>query len=241
MNPLPNAAVCTSARRFLEDQPDASVAMVFIDPPAMLGIGESDNETAIDELMTAFHPIIDHVYRVLAPGGACVILADPQPLSAFDLVASWAGLWLSSEFIVLWNLPRRQPTAESFHSAIRWYVKPGLRRSSPTRQVHVSSNVMIATKIPIKERHNGAQRPVELMNYLITLLTEPGDVVLDPYCGSGSTLVAAEMNDRRWLGCDIDPNQVAIALRRTKRIEVEAAEMGRLLLWINGKTEEIAS
>jgi len=56
--------------------------------------------------------------------------------------------------------------------------------------------------------------PVELPERLLRLYTYRGDVVLDPFLGSGSTAVAAICNDRRYVGYDTDPGYVALAERR---------------------------
>jgi site-specific DNA-methyltransferase (adenine-specific) len=56
--------------------------------------------------------------------------------------------------------------------------------------------------------------PVELPEQLIRLYTFAGDLVLDPFMGSGSTLVAAARTGRRYAGYDLDPEYVDIARRR---------------------------
>jgi len=54
-----------------------------------------------------------------------------------------------------------------------------------------------------KQRINyPTQKPEELLNKVILSTTEPGDLVLDAFCGSGTTLAAAEKLQRRWIGCD---------------------------------------
>jgi site-specific DNA-methyltransferase (adenine-specific) len=59
--------------------------------------------------------------------------------------------------------------------------------------------------------------PVELPSRLIELYTYEGDLVLDPFMGSGSTLVAAAMSDRRFLGYDSDREYVELARERVTR------------------------
>ena len=49
------------------------------------------------------------------------------------------------------------------------------------------------------------QKPVALYERLIKASSNPGDIVLDPFCGCSTTLVAAERLGRQWIGCDIDP------------------------------------
>lgn len=57
-------------------------------------------------------------------------------------------------------------------------------------------------------------KPVELMKYLIRLVTPPNSVVLDPFCGSGSTGMAAVELGHTFIGCELDPNYVDIATKR---------------------------
>jgi len=57
-------------------------------------------------------------------------------------------------------------------------------------------------------------KPVALMRWLIRLVTKPGDVVLDPFCGSGTTGVAALAEGRRFIGVERDPAFAAIARAR---------------------------
>ena len=59
--------------------------------------------------------------------------------------------------------------------------------------------------------------PVELPEWLIDLYTYEGDLVLDPFMGSGSTMVAAVRTGRRYVGYDIEPEYVAIAEQRVRR------------------------
>ena len=58
--------------------------------------------------------------------------------------------------------------------------------------------------------------PVELPRRLIDLYTFEGDAVLDPFMGSGTTLVAAVLTDRRGVGFDLDPEYVQVARERIK-------------------------
>lgn len=57
-------------------------------------------------------------------------------------------------------------------------------------------------------------KPVDLMRALVRDYTKPGDLILDPYAGTGSTLLAAESENRRSIGCEIDPKTYLFASKR---------------------------
>lgn len=60
------------------------------------------------------------------------------------------------------------------------------------------------------------QKPVVLLERMIALTTDCGDFVVDPFCGSGTTLVASELLGRRSLGIDIQPAAIGLASERIK-------------------------
>jgi DNA modification methylase len=57
-------------------------------------------------------------------------------------------------------------------------------------------------------------KPIELMRWLVRLVSPPGGLVLDPFCGSGSTGAAAALEGRRFLGIELSPEYVEIASAR---------------------------
>jgi DNA modification methylase len=57
-------------------------------------------------------------------------------------------------------------------------------------------------------------KPTDLMRYCVRLVTQPGGLVLDPFCGSGSTGKAAMLEGARFVGIDLDPNHTRIAEAR---------------------------
>lgn len=68
-----------------------------------------------------------------------------------------------------------------------------------------------------------ARMPIGLANFFVNFLTDPGDLVLDPFAGSGTTLSAAEMGGRRWLGLEVDQgytDQAALRLQIQENSQV---------------------
>jgi len=64
-------------------------------------------------------------------------------------------------------------------------------------------------------------KPVEEMVFVIEVLTKPGQVVLDSFCGLGSTLLAAEQVGRRWIGCDLSKRYCQVAMKRLTELRME--------------------
>jgi DNA modification methylase len=66
------------------------------------------------------------------------------------------------------------------------------------------------------QRYHG-QRPLALLERIIRMGSNEGDIVLDPFCGSGTTLVAAQANERRWIGCDLSGEACSIVATRLEK------------------------
>ena len=62
------------------------------------------------------------------------------------------------------------------------------------------------------------QKPLLLLERIINLTTNEGDCVLDPFCGTGTTMVVAQCLSRKSIGVDISPTYVEIAKNRTARL-----------------------
>jgi site-specific DNA-methyltransferase (adenine-specific) len=85
-----------------------------------------------------------------------------------------------------------------------WFVKG--KRPRP----HPGVCDVIPSKIPDRLDHPWQQSGIEA-EYLIERLTVPGELVVDPMAGSGTTLVAAKKLGRRFLGCEIERDRAKIA------------------------------
>jgi site-specific DNA-methyltransferase (adenine-specific) len=74
----------------------------------------------------------------------------------------------------------------------------------------------IPTISPTSSERTGypTQKPLALLNRIVQLATNPGDLVLDPFCGSGTTLAAAQMLGRAWIGIDANPQAIEVAGKR---------------------------
>ena len=139
-----------------------------------------------------------------------------------DTARQWEG----------WRVGNLRPTFEP----VLWFVKPypigttvadnvlhhgvGAFNEAGFVQYEQSPDNVLRSGFTKGERGKHiAQKPLGLMRALIELTTKPGQVVLDPFCGSGSTLVAAKSAGRSYLGFEIDPKFANVA---RNRIQTEA-------------------
>ena len=82
-------------------------------------------------------------------------------------------------------------------------------------------------RIKSENLHYPTQKPVNLLKRIIEASSNPGDLVLDPFCGGGTTIVAAHDLNRRWVGVDISATAIDIIQdRRLKPLGVEAESFG---------------
>lgn len=243
---------CSSAHPYLKSLSRNSVGAVVTDPPFFISVGRPSGPVAgewvdpwsgagtLKLAIAETAPVVAQAERVLRPGGALVVMGQGVALTVWDTCAREAGLDWMAEIAVLWNTGKpRQRNFGSLFTVVRWYSKPGARHTFNLEEGKqaIYSNVAVVDKVPNNERLHVSQKPVGLTNFLISLLTNGDDVVIDPYCGSGSTLVSAAMCGRPFAGCDEIADNVAVARRRIDHHELEEAEP--VYLWINGRLEEV--
>ena len=68
-------------------------------------------------------------------------------------------------------------------------------------------------------RLHPTQKPVEALTPLVEAFTKPGDLVLDPFSGSGSTLAAAQQTGRDWTGIELDNGHYHTASKRLASLQ----------------------
>lgn len=139
------------------------------------------------------------MYRVLRESGHCYVMTNVLNLRDMLNIAHSVGFQLHN--LLIWQKNTGTPN--------RWYMKFAeytlFLRKGPARTINNpgSSNIFAANN-PRNKAHP-TEKPIELMEHYITNSTQPGDIVFDPFAGSGATLVAAQRTGRRWIGCEIDP------------------------------------
>lgn len=151
--------------------------------------------------------------RVSRPGALLCVFCDwrqlPQTTDAVQ-----CGGWVYRG-IVPWNKVVARPVADRFRAQCEYVVwaTNGPRESDPRQDSVYLPGFFEVRTVPTDDREHSTQKPVELMRQIVRLCP-PDGAVLDPFCGSGSTGVAAVLEGRRFVGYEIDPGFAEVSRRR---------------------------
>lgn len=145
-----------------------------------------------------------------------------------------ARRWLISfnDFQFTAQLQQKPPKGWEFIRAGVWVKPDGAPQFTGDRPAQGWESIAILHRPGRKSWNGGGDRavwvhnvsrgahptskPVSLMRELIDQFTDPGDTILDPFAGSGSTLVAAKELGRKAIGIEIDPKWCAVAAARLR-------------------------
>ena len=235
------------ALKVLNTLPDNSVDAIISDPPFFTGIGRNDGgfgEDPWNDIGTVqaggiwATSYMEQFNRIVKKGGAIALMCGCHASAMWMIAAENAGVKWMAEIDILWNTgkPRRQNFG-SLHTHCLWFVRPGAKHTWNSNRKAFFSNVIVATKVSQQNKRHVSQKPIELTNFLVTLLTKPNTTVLDPFCGSGSTLVSADLAGRNYVGIDKEAGNVKISKDRAMHSSNE--EENPLYFWVNGRLEEI--
>lgn len=243
---LLNRVYCKSSES-MEEIPDSSVHLMVTSPPYNVS-KEYDEDLSIDEYRSLIRRVMSETYRKLVPGGrACINIANVGrkpyiPLHAFiieDMLS--IGYYMRGEIIwdkgssagvsTAWGSWRSaaNPVLRDVHEYILVFCKGTFSRKARGRNSTIEREEFLAwTKsvwsfpsVSAKSIGHPAPFPIELPRRLIQLYTFEGDVVLDPFCGSGTTCLAALESDRYYIGYEIKQEYVDLAMRRIREESVQ--------------------
>lgn len=95
-----------------------------------------------------------------------------------------------------------------------WYVKPGAKWIFNRQDEKFESSVLRYPNESGPNRMHPTQKNLEMIKYILKIHTNEGNLVLDPFAGSGTTLVACAQLNRNFIGFEINPEYYEIALKR---------------------------
>ncbi len=206
----------------LKCMPEASVDAIVTDPPYGINFHSTfrkDTSRHFPKIANDNAPYIWWLHdaaRVLKKGGALLCFTRYDTEEAFRYAMRIAGF--SPKTQVIWD--------KGVHSVGDCLGDFGLRHENVIFAVkgrfrfpngRPVSVIPIPRLASVRLTHPN-EKPVELLKHLIQAVTKPGDVVLDPFVGSGTTAVAAKALGRRYIGIELDPGYVRKARARIASI-----------------------
>lgn len=249
-NPVPDSmldkVLCQDSRD-MDKIPDSSAHLMVTSPPYNVG-KEYDEDLSLDDYLDLLRDVFSETYRVLVSGGrACINIANvgrrpyiPYHKFIMDTMLD-LGFFMRGE--VIWDkgagagvstawgswCSASNPTLRDTHEYILIFSKNKLSRRGHGKESTISKEEFLEFTKSVWEFQPESSRtvghpapfPVELPYRCIQLYTYKDEVVLDPFCGVGTTAIAAIKAERHFICMDIDPEYVAKANKRIKEYRAQ--------------------
>ena len=205
------------ARLFLAGLPSESVDLIVTDPPYHLARGTTHFRNWFAELPDeAWSAVLAELHRVLRRDRHAYVFCDRRIHPLLERVAHDAGFRVHPPLI--WDKDRlglgSGPWRSSYELIL--FLEKGRRAGN-----HKTLRNILRARAPI--RRYPTEKPVEVLDTLIGQASLPGELVLDPFCGSGSVGQAARALGRRALLCDVDAAYAAGRLRLAPTVPADTA------------------
>ena len=203
----------------------AQVAAVATDPPyAIYGSSTGVSSEAADDKMVLpfFEKVLALAHAALPWFGHAYVFCDWRSWAAVTLAARASDMTVCN--MLVWDKGDSGMGANylNCHELVGFFAKKPRsdamgRRPKGNRGV-IRPNVIRANRVPHAEKEHNAAKPVALVEELIQNSTDAGDLVLEPFAGSGSTLVACERLGRSCAAVEMEPRMVDVVVRRWQKL-----------------------
>jgi site-specific DNA-methyltransferase (adenine-specific) len=225
------------AREFLPGLERDSVDLLCTDPPYGVAfnsgsrteefgvmLGDDGSLDVLETLKSGIHALRKsrHVYVF---GYTAEQLAAPLCLGATAEIVWDKGEFGMGNLSIPWG---SQHESILFGSYIPSQAEREKGRGQLTARLRRGSVLSVNRKCGNAVTRHPTEKPVALMRQLIESSTVMGDTVLDPFAGSGSTLVAAIVSGRKAVGIELDGKYLDVMLKRVREAEELAREIERL-------------
>ena len=214
---------CGDCLELMKGIPDGSIDLVLTDPPYGIDLtpqrenGKFKNTKVINDNTLEWLPnLVNDLYRVSK--NAVLIFCGWQNVDKFKIEFEKR---FTVKNILVWDKD--------------WFgmgnnYRPNYElcllccKTNVTTKSNNKSNILKYRRIAPQKLLHSCEKPIALLEDLITELSNDGDIVLDPFLGSGTTAVACVNTNRHYIGFELDPQYYNIACKRLD--EVEGVENG---------------
>jgi adenine-specific DNA-methyltransferase len=216
--PTPNNTVlqgdCIEVMRSL---PANSIDFILTDPPYLVRYHDRENRSIQNDSNADWlKPAFTESYRVLKQDRFMV------SFYGWTRVDKFFDAWRSAGFRIVGHLVfRKQYTSKARFLQYQHEQAYLLAKGNPALPEQPIIDVI---DMPYSgNKLHPTQKSIPALKPLIDSFTKSGDLVFDPFCGSGSTLLAAKILKRRYLGIELDANYHAAATKRLHSTGIRAS------------------
>ena len=239
-----NKVICGDSESVLKSLPDNSIDLVFTSPPYNFGLDyKGSREDAIywDQYFSKLFLILDECVRVLKYGGRLIINIQPlfsdyipsHHLISHHLMSRkmiWKGeiLWEKNNYNCKYTAWGSWKSPSSPYMKYTWefievFCKGDLKKQGNKADIDIKAEEFkdwvnakwsIAPERNMNKYGHPAMFPEELVKRVLLLFSFKGDIVLDPFCGVGTSCVVAKSIERKYLGIDVSDEYCNAAQRR---------------------------
>ena len=235
-----NKIYCKSSEN-MDEIPDNSVHLMITSPPYNVG-KEYDEDLTLDEYLDLLTRVFEQSYKKLVTGGrACINIANIGRKPYIPLHAMIIEIMLNLGFLmrgeIIWDksasaggscawgswMSASNPVLRDYHEYILIFSKESYCKNKSQQKhdtiekedfINWTKSIWTFPAVNAKKIGHPAPFPIELPHRLINLYSYGGDVVLDPFCGSGTTCIAAFQNNRKYIGYEIKKDYVKLSYDR---------------------------
>ncbi len=238
---------CVEAMRSL---PDASVDLVFADPPYNLQLGgdlnrpDGSHVDAVTDHWDQFDSFkvyddftrdwLTEAKRILKPDGALWVIGSYHNIYRVGAILQDLGFWILND--IVWRKTNPMPNFRgtrftNAHETLLWASQGEKAKYhfNYTAMKTLNDELQMRSDwvIPIcngaeRLKENGTkahptQKPEALLYRVLLATTEKGDVVVDPFFGTGTTGAVAKRLGRHWIGCEREDFYRGVAMKRIEK------------------------
>ena len=223
----------------MKDIPDNSIDLMVTDPPYGIAFMNKKWDTfepkgayqykkgfkqlprhSTNAMIEFFVPIWKESLRILKSGAFAFVMCSPRQDVLMTQIQALSQARFNTNFTsIYWTY------ASGFPKASKSEKNRGLegfkeqRAGSLEFRNRESEKGQFKGKPQYSKNVHPTVKPIKLMSYLITLASRKGDIILDPFIGSGTTAIACKLLNRRFLGFEINKEYVEIANARLKAVK----------------------
>jgi modification methylase len=243
----------------LKSLPDASVDMVFADPPYNLQLGgdllrpDNSKVDAVDDDWDQFESFaaydaftrawLTECRRVLKPEGSIWVIGSYHNVFRLGAAIQDLGFWVLND--IIWRKSNPMPNFKgtrftNAHETLIWAARSreqkrytfnydALKAFNEDTQMRSDWTFALCTgeeriKDEDGKKAHPTQKPEALLHRVMLAATRPGDVVLDPFFGTGTTGAAAKRLGRHFIGIEREETYAKVAEKRIKAVVPAAPE-----------------